>query len=96
MDLNFTFKTLNSNLLICNNVFITVRKINVLTHTTTIWEKIKNLLEKFVRKTNDPFEEKLQRIGNNIKTEINEIRVKLKNFKIQNGLDIANLKETVI
>ena len=57
-------------------------------------EKILALLQKVVTKTNDPFEEKLQ-IENNIKREINEIRVKLNNFKMQNGLDLANLKGTV-
>ena len=59
-------------------------------------EKNKEPSRKGCQKDKDLFEEKLQRIGNNIKIEINEIRVKLKNFKIQNGLDVANLKETVI
>ena len=52
--------------------------------------KIQELLEKVVTKTNDLLEEKLQRIENKIEIEINEIQV-----KIHNDLDIANLKETV-
>ena len=54
--------------------------------------KIQELLEKVVKKTNDLLDEKLQRIENNIKIEINEIQTELYNFKIENGLDITNIK----
>ena len=57
--------------------------------------KCRSSWKKVVKKVHDLLEEKLQKTENNIKLEINEIQVELNTFKIQNGLHITNLKETI-
>ena len=93
-------KKLNSNifLLIWNNLYVVASEINFEIHTTTLWKetKYKSFWKKLL-KNKWPLRRKTSknRKQHQNRDSRNQIRVELNNFKIQNDLDITNLKETV-
>ena len=57
---------------------------------TTTTEMLKTPLPK-----SDALDQKLRNMGNNIKAEINEIKVSLENFKALQKEEVTNIKKTV-